>query len=77
MYSIIVRNALDEEVTIIPEHFASCQEAYDYIKENLGDFNSDDVVVIMGWNNGPEIIERYVITYEITAKPMAGIVKND
>ena len=70
MYSIIVRNALDEEVTIIPEAFDNSPEAYEYIKENLGDFNSDDVVVIMGWNNGPEIIERYVITYEITAKPM-------
>lgn len=70
MYSIIVRNALDEEVTIIPETFDSSLEAYEYIKENLGEFNWYDVVVIMDWTNGPEIIKRYVITYEITAKPM-------
>ena len=59
MYSIIVQSTNSGEVTLIEEKFNSAQGAYKYISDTQEEFTEGDTVIIIDWEDGPDILERY------------------
>lgn len=67
MYSIIVNALAARETIIIQEDFDSAQDAFDYIKDNAGDFSGGDKAVIIDWEN-TEALSFFEFEEQIVAK---------
>ena len=59
MYSIIVKSDNSGKVTVVEENFKSAQGAYKYISDTEEEFTEGDTVIIIDWEDGPDILERY------------------